>query len=281
MFASKRRQEIILKVFVYLILITGGVVVILPFLWMISTALKTPGREFSYPIQWIPDTFHWDNFAKGWIILPFTLWTKNSCIIVGASVLGQVLSAAIIGFGFARLRFPGRDTLFLLVLSSLMVPFYVIMIPQFILFKYFGWLDTYKPLIVPYFLGGNPFFIFLFRQFCLTIPLEMDDAAKIDGCSIYGVFARIILPLLKPALGIVIIFSFMWRWNDFIAPLIFLSSCEKYTLALGLRYFQGQFNVEWTYLMAVSLIVLLPCVILFFIAQKYYVQGVVITGVKE
>lgn len=279
-FASKKGQEMIFKAAVYLILIAGGVVVLLPFVWMTSTALKTPGREFSYPVQWIPDTFRWENFVKGWTILPFTLWAKNSGIIVGASTLGQVLSAAVIAFGFARLRFPGRDMLFLFVLSSLMVPFYVIMIPQFILFKHLGWLDTFKPLIVPFFLGGNPFFIFLLRQFYLTVPLEMDDAARIDGCSTFGIFARIILPLSKSALGIALIFSFMWRWNDFVGPLIFLSSREKYTLALGLRFFQGQFDTEWTQLMAVSLIVLLPCLILFFIAQKYYIQGIVITGVK-
>ncbi len=279
--STKKKREQILIAVVYSLLITGMVIILVPFFWMISTALKEPGKEFMYPIQWIPNPVKWDNFIIGWTKLPFTLWAKNTCIVVGASVVGQVLSAAVVAFGFARLRFPGRRILFLLVLSSMMIPYCILMVPQFLLFKYFKWIDTYKPLVVPYFLGGDAFFIFLLRQLYLTIPFEIDDAARIDGCSTAGVFTRIILPLSKPAVGIMLVFSFMWRWNDFVQPLVFLNSSEKYTLALGLRFFKGQYNVQWTYLMAVSLIVLLPCLIVFFVAQKYYIQGIVITGIKE
>lgn len=280
-FSRKSTREWMLKSFVYALIIAGMVVLLLPFFWMISTSLKEPGREFIYPIQWIPDPVRWDNFIIGWTIMPFNRWMINTCIVVAGSVFGQVVSASVVAFGFARLRFPGRNILFLLVLSSMMIPFYVLMVPQFLLFRSFGWLDTYKPLIVPYFFGGEAFFIFLLRQFYRSIPFEMGDAARIDGCSTLGIFMRIILPLSKPALGIVLIFSFMWRWNDFIGPLVFLSSSEKYTLALGLRFFWGQYDVRWTYLMAVSLIILLPPLIVFFVAQRHYIQGIIITGIKE
>jgi multiple sugar transport system permease protein len=273
-------QERITRVIVYLLLILGSFLIALPFLWMISTSLKKPGTEFTIPIQWIPNPPRWSNYPEGWSVLPFSLWLMNTITITVIATLGFLISSSVIAFGFARIDFPGRNVLFLLVLSTMMLPYPSVIVPLFILYKNLGWLDTFKPLTVPTFFGVNAFYIFLLRQFFKTVPMDLDDAARVDGCTTFGVFRHIALPLIKPALGIIFVFSFLHNWNDFLGPLIYLSSTEKFTLALGLRFFQSQYRVEWTLLMAVSLIVLSPCIILFFIAQKYYIQGIVITGIK-
>ncbi len=277
---SRRRQDLILKTVVYLVLLIGAFGVMLPFFWMISTSLKRPGTEFTFPIEWIPVPPRFGNYWTAWSILPFNQWLFNTVRITGLSILGHIISCAIVGFGFARIRFPGRDAIFLLVLATMMLPFPSIIVPLFILFKELGWINTILPLVVPTFFATSAFYIFLLRQFFMTLPLELDDAARVDGCSTFGIFYRICIPLIKPALGIILVFSFMNHWNDFLGPLIFLSDLDQYTLALGLRFFQGQYRVEWTLLMAASLIILSPCIILFFIAQKNYIQGIVITGVK-
>ncbi len=277
---SRRRQDLILKTVVYLLLLAGAFGVMIPFFWMLSTSLKRPGTEFTFPIEWIPVPPRFGNYWTAWSILPFNQWLLNTVRITGLSILGHIISCAIVGFGFARIRFPGRDAIFLLVLATMMLPFPSIIIPLFILFRELGWINTILPLVVPTFFATSAFYIFLLRQFFMTLPLELDDAARVDGCSTFGIFYRICVPLIKPALGIILVFSFMNHWNDFLGPLIFLSDIDKYTLALGLRYFQGQHRVEWTLLMAASLLILSPCIILFFIAQKNYIQGIVITGVK-
>ncbi len=277
---SRRRQDLLLKTVVYLLLFIGAFGVMLPFFWMISTSLKKPGTEFTFPIEWIPVPPRFGNYWTAWTILPFNQWLVNTIRITGLSILGHIVSCAIVGFGFARIRFPGRDAIFLLVLATMMLPYPSIIIPLFILFKELGWINTILPLVVPTFFATSAFYIFLLRQFFMTLPLELDDAARVDGCSTFGIFYRICVPLIKPALGIILVFSFMNHWNDFLGPLIFLSDLDKYTLALGLRFFQGQHRVEWTLLMASSLIILSPCIVLFFIAQKNYIQGIVITGVK-
>jgi len=255
--------------------------VTLPFFWMIVTSLKKPGTEFSFPIEWIPRSPRWQNYPEAWNVLPFNRWLLNTLAITSSCIIGHVLSSAIVAFGFARIEFPGRDAIFVLVLATMMLPYPSVIIPHFIVFKTLGWIDTFKPLIVPSFLATNAFYIFVLRQFFRTIPRDLDDAARVDGCSTFGIFYRIALPLCRPALGIILVFSFMAHWNDFLGPLIFLSSTEKFTLALGLRYFQGQYRVEWALLMAASLIILSPCLLVFFAAQKYYIQGIVISGVKE
>jgi multiple sugar transport system permease protein len=277
---GKKAQERNVKIIAYLVLLLGSFFVMLPFFWMISTSLKKPGTEFSFPIQWIPRPLHWENYPLAWTTLPFNTWLVNTLVITLSTIIGHLLSSALVAFGFARIQFPGRDFLFLLVLATLMLPYPSVIIPLFILFKNLGWIDTFRPLIVPAFFGTNAFYIFVLRQFFRTIPTEMDDAARVDGCSTFGIFRHIALPLIQPALGIIVVFSFMDHWNDFLSPLIYLSSTDKFTLALGLRYYQGQFRVEWTLLMAASLLVLTPCIVLFFIAQRYYIQGIVITGLK-
>ncbi len=266
--------------FVYLALVAGAVVILAPFVWMLSTAVKVPGTEFVYPPQLFTRPLRWSNFSDGWTALPFTRWFFNTSVITLLSVAGAVISSSLVAYGFARLEFPGRTVLFVILLSTMMLPFHVRLIPMFITFRFLGWIDTYLPLVVPFFFGGVPFFIFLVRQFFLTIPLEMEDAAAIDGAGVFTTFLLIILPLSRPVLGVVGVFAFIRVWNDFLEPLIYIHSMEKMTLSLGLRFFQDQDFTDWTRLMAVSIIVLVPSLVLFFVAQKYYIHGVVTTGIK-
>ncbi|MDE0449307.1 MAG: carbohydrate ABC transporter permease [Spirochaetaceae bacterium] len=266
--------------FVYAALAAGGVVILAPFVWMLSTAVKVPGTEFIYPPQLFTRPLRWNNFSDGWTALPFTRWFFNTSVITLLSVAGAVISSSLVAYGFARLEFPGRTILFVILLSTMMLPFHVRLIPMFITFRFLGWIDTYLPLVVPFFFGGVPFFIFLVRQFFLTIPLEMEDAAAIDGAGVFASFLLIILPLSRPVLGVVGVFAFIRVWNDFLEPLIYIHSMDKMTLSLGLRFFQDQDFTDWTSLMAVSIIVLVPSVALFFVAQKYYIHGVVTTGIK-
>jgi multiple sugar transport system permease protein len=264
----------------FLIVLAGAALMILPFLWMLSTSLKPEAKVFASPPQWIPDPIQWSNFSKSLSVLPFGVYYRNTVIITAATILGDVLTAALVAYGFARFRFPGRGALFVLVLSTIMLPVQVTIIPRFVLFKQLRWIDTFIPIILPAFLGGSAFYIFLLRQFFLTIPRELDDAAKIDGLGTLGIFSRIMLPLSKPSLAIVAIFSFLYNWNDFFSPLIFLNSESKYTLALGLNFLKGHFFSTVSLLMAAAVLAMIPCLLLFFVAQKYFIQGVVFTGVK-
>jgi ABC-type glycerol-3-phosphate transport system permease component len=267
---------------VYIVLIAGAVVLGLPLAWLVSSSLKSNAMIFAYPPQWIPNPVEWSNFATVWEKVPFGLYTLNTLHIVFFAVLGGTLSSAFVAFGFARLRFPGRDALFLILLGTMMIPFHVTLIPTFVLYKFLKWLDTFKPFTwVPWF-GGSAFSIFLIRQFYMTLPLELDDAARIDGCNSFDIFWRIILPQSKPALGVIAIFGFMGNWNGFILPLIFLQSPEKYPLALGINALRSaQFNTKWHLLMAASLMMCVPCIILYFVAQRYFVQGIVFSGVEK
>lgn len=279
----KSVHHMVLMAVTYFLVLAGLVVLMIPFGWMISTSLKTLQQAFAFPPTWIPSPIRWRNYPDSWNYMPFTLYLRNTVIITASSMLGQVTSASLVAYAFARMRAPGRDLLFMLVLSTMMLPAQVTMIPRFILFKYLGWFNTFKPLIVPFYFGGGPFAIFLLRQFYMTLPLELDDAATIDGCSRFGIFWRIILPLSKPALGTIAIFAFFWRWNDFMNPLIYLRSQHLRTLALGLTYFRdetGQTMIPWNLLMAVSLLIALPCLLVFFFFQRVFVQGIALTGIK-
>lgn len=278
--SRKSFRELCWKIAVYTIISVGGIVLMIPIFWMLSTALKEPSQIFVIPPQWIPRPMVWYNFVEALTSLDFSRYFLNTTIIAVASMIGTVFSTSLVAFGFARLRGPGRDLLFIVVLSTMMIPIHVVLIPRFIIFRYLGWIDTYLPLIVPTFVASSPFYVFLLRQFFMTIPLELDDSAKIDGCGPVGIYWRIMLPLSKPALVTVAIFTFMFNWNDFVQPLIYLSSMDNRTLSLGLMAFKDYYIVEWNLLMAASLVVVLPCLVLFFFAQKYFIQGIVITGVK-
>jgi multiple sugar transport system permease protein len=280
LWASRRFRTVVSQVIAYLLILVGAFFLMIPFAWMLSTSLKTPGAVFDWPPVWIPDPVVWSNYPAAWNYLPFTTFLRNTLLITITSVIGQTLAASLVAYSFARLRWIGRNTLFLFLLATLMLPFHITMIPVFAIWKWLGAVDTLVPLIVPAFLGGGAFNVFLMRQFFMTIPLELDDAAKIDGCSIFAIYWRIILPLSKPVVGTVAIFSFLFHWDDFLGPLIYLNSIDKYTLALGLRLFQGQYNTKWELLMAASLIVMMPVLIIYFLAQRYFVQGIVFTGIK-
>lgn len=270
-----------IRCLLYITLILTSIIILIPLFWMVSTALKNLDEVFIFPPEWIPKSPVWSNFKEALTFLPFGLFFKNTTVITFSTMLGQILSASLVAYGFARLRARGRDLLFMLVLATMMIPSQVTMIPTFILFSLLGWVNTFKPLIIPSYFGGGAFFIFLLRQFYMTIPLELDDAARIDGCGYFDIYWRILLPLIKPGLATVAIFSFMWTWNDFMGPLIYLNSFEKLTIALGLSRFTGMYGMSaWNLLMAASLVATLPCLLLFFFAQKYFIQGVVITGLK-
>lgn len=265
------------RLFIYLILAAGALVILIPFAWTISTALKTPQQALKIPPVWIPDPFVWKNFADAWNAKPFATFYANSLIIAILNIVGQILSCSIVAYGFARIRFPGRDVLFLVVLSTLMIPFQILIIPRFVLFKNLGWLDSLLPLIVPHFFGGA-FNIFLLRQYFMSIPFELDDAARIDGCGHWGIFWRIILPLSKPALGAVMVFEFLNSWDDFLGPLIYISKEANYTVALGLAAFRNDYFVEWNLFMAAAAVAMAVPLVIFFIAQKYFIEGVQLTG---
>jgi multiple sugar transport system permease protein len=283
--ASRRAGTLLMRAVTYLLLLIGAFFLLIPFAWMVSTALKEAQDVMRFPPQWLPDPVLWRNFidATSLDYAPFGTFFKNTVIITFAGMFGQVLSSSMVAYSFARLRWSGRDALFIVVLTTMMLPYQVTLIPVFVLFKRLNWVDTLLPLTVPAFFGGGAFNIFLLRQFMMTIPLEMDDAARIDGCGTGDIYARIVLPMARPALITVAIFSFLAHWNDFIGPLIYLNSTRNYTLSLGLRIIQGYggYGVQrWQLMMAASLIVMAPVLALFFVAQRYFIQGVVVSGVK-
>ncbi len=269
------------QAFVHLLLLLGAALFLLPFFFVLSTSLKEIQQIFAFPIEWIPNPIRWANYPEAWSSrLPFNLFFRNTVIITGTVVVGQVLSCSLVAFAFARLRWRGRNTLFMVLLSTLMLPSQVIMIPQFLLFTKLGWVNTFLPIIVPWIFGRGAFPIFLLRQYFMTIPFELDDAAKIDGCGYFGTYWRIVLPSAKPALGAVAIQGFMFQWNNFLEPLIYLNDRNKFPLALGLRMFQTESEVFWNWLMAAAVVTALPCIVLFFLCQRYFIQGVVVSGVK-
>jgi len=276
---SLKRQWLFQQVAIYGLLVALGALFALPFVWLVSTSLKIDSQLFVMPPIWIPGPIKWNNYRKALGYIPFWLYFKNTLTIAVPSTIGMLVSSSLVAYGFARIQWPGRDVVFILVLATMMLPYQVTMIPLFIVFRNLGWIGTFKPLILPSFFGG-PFYIFLLRQFYLTLPMELSDAAKIDGCSELGIYRRIILPLSKPALSTVALFSIMAYWNDFLAPLIYLEDDSKYTLALGLQQFQRQFGMEWAMLMATSVVITLPIIVLFFLTQKTFVQGIALTGMK-
>jgi ABC-type glycerol-3-phosphate transport system permease component len=277
----KQTRKIIHAVVVYALLLPGALIFILPLLWMVSTALKDPKQIFVYPPQWIPNPVKFSNFWEGWnAYLPFNLFLRNSLIITTNNIIGNLFSCCLAAYAFARLRARGKNIFFMLVLATMLLPNEVTVIPQYVLFTRLGWNNTWLPLMVPPWLGW-PFFIFLLRQFFMSIPHDLDEAARLDGASSWRILWSIILPLAKPALATVVIFAFIGNWNNFLYPLIYIRDMKKQVLAVGLNMFRGQYGqVDFHYMMAVSLIVLLPVLIVFFIGQRLFVQGIALTGIK-
>ncbi len=270
----------LLRVGQYLFMAALSVLFMIPLIWMTSSSLKTQGQVFAYPPVWIPDPIMWSNYAEALYRAPLLRWLWNTSLITAFAIVGNVLTASMVAFGFARLRFPGRGPLFILLLSTMMLPQVVTLIPRFILFKWIGWLDTFLPLIIPPFFGGGPFNIFLVRQFYLTIPRDFDEAARIDGASNWQIWWLILSPLSKPVLIAIGIFSFVGNWNEFLLPLIYLFSERNKTLALGLRAFISPNDASWQISMAASMFLVIPVLILFFFGQRYFIRGVVMTGIQ-
>ncbi len=274
-----RGQHVLGRVLWYLVLAGFGVIFSLPFFWMLSSSLKVEADIWVYPPAWIPNPAMWENYPKALEMMNFPRLLANTLFLVTVGTFGILLSSTWIVYGFTRFRFRGRDAMFILLISTMMLPAQVTMVPLFILYQKANWLNTYLPLLVPAFFGGA-FYIFLLRQFFLTIPTELDDAAKIDGCGYIGIWWRIMLPLAKPAIATVTVFSVIFGWNDFLWPLIILNDGAKYNLALGLATFVGLYNTQWGYLMAASVTVLVPCLVLYFFAQRFIVEGIALTGLK-
>ncbi len=276
-------SNIIWKTIVYVLLIIGSVAMIFPLIWMVLTALKTNLQIMTVGAPWMPKPVEWTNFVDAFTKLPFGSWTLNTVIVTVLTIIGTVISCTLAAYGFARFKVRENNFLFMLLLATMMLPGAVIMIPQYIIFNQIGWVNTYLPLIVPSFFG-NAFFIFLLRQFFATIPIDLEEAARMDGLGPFGILIRIILPLTLPALTTVAIFQFNGAWNDFMTPLIYLNDSSKYTLALGINFFKsGAVGAipQWNYLMAASTVSLLPSLIIFFIGQKYFIEGISISsGIK-
>lgn len=267
--------------FTVLLLVGFSIVFILPFAWMVATSLKPLNETMTLPPKWLPSEPQWRNYPDAMEAMgPFWLYARNSLLLALLNVAGTVASSALVAYGFSRIEWRGRDNVFLLLLATMMIPFPVVMVPVYTLFRELGWIGTFAPLWVPSFLAGA-FNVFLLRQFFLSIPKDLTEAARIDGCGEFRIFWQIILPLAKPALLTVALFQFMATWNDFLGPLIFLVRQEQFTLALGLQNFQSlQGGTAWHWLMAASTLVVLPVILLFFLTQRTFIRGISTTGLK-
>lgn len=277
-YSSYKRKEKLSKLLLYVILILVSLTMVLPFLWMISASLKSEGEIFGFPIKWIPSTIYWSNYEKVWTELPFATYYLNTIKIAVITTLLQIITCSMAAYAFARVKFPERDKLFFVYLATMMIPFQVMMIPQFILMKNLGVIDSHWALIL---LGAfSPFGVFLFRQFFVSIPEELSEAARIDGLGEFGIYWRIILPLTRPAIASLVIFTFMHSWNDFLAPLIYLNSDSKFTLQLGMQHFQSEFSTEYGPLMAAAVSAIIPTIIIYIIAQDQFIKGITAGAVK-
>jgi multiple sugar transport system permease protein len=282
--ATRSGQTRLWHSLLHLVLIALGITFLIPLLWMISTSLKSPGTELVYPPQWIPQPIAWSNYNTALVTMqPFSLYLRNTCIIAAGVTIGDVLSTSLAAYAFARLRFPGRNILFMAMLAILMLPNIVTLVPTFLLMRYLHWIDTFLPLIVPAWFGATPaggaFSMFLFRQFFMTIPRELDEAARIDGANPIRIWWSILLPLSGPVLIAVAILDVLNTWNDFLMPLIFINSPDNFTLTLGLGEFQlAHQQALWNYMMAASVAMVLPVLVVFFFAQRYFMRGIVTSG---
>lgn len=278
-YQSRRFQDRVRNGFVYFLLIVLSLVFLFPFVWMLDSALKTDAQIFLWPPQWIPHPIYWQNFVTAFSNpqLPFAVFIKNTLTLEVLMITGRLLSCVVVAYGFARLEAPGKNFWFGVLLATFMLPGAVILIPKYILFNQLGWVNTYLPLVVPAWFGES-FAIFLLRQFFMTIPRELEEAAVMDGANTIDIIWRIIVPLSTPVLAVITIFSFRDIWNDFFTPLLYLNTPAKYTAAIGLAYFNGQYVVQMGPLMAGSVVLMLPLVVVFFLAQRTFVEGINLTG---
>jgi multiple sugar transport system permease protein len=278
---NKKYNEIISSLAGYILIFIMGVVFILPFAWLVSSSFKPTEQLYLVPPQWIPRPPVLTSFIRGWALLPFGSYLRNTIFIALTGSLGTVVSSALVAYGFARFRCKANPILFVLVVSTMMLPNQVTLIPVYQIFSRLKWINTFLPILVPQYFAVGAFYIFLLRQFFRTIPMELDEAAKIDGCNTFQIFLFIMLPLCRPALITVFVFSLINNWNDFMTQLIYINSEKLYTIAIGLQFFSSKYGPQQiNLLMAVSLLTLLPLLFLFFAAQRYFVQGIATTGIK-
>lgn len=262
----------------YIFVIGLSLLMVIPFIWMLSSSFKAESEIFGIPIQWIPETFYWSNYVEVWTRVPFHIYYLNTLKITVITVILNVVTSSMAGYAFAKVRFPERDKLFFLYIATMMIPYQVMMIPQFMLMSELGLVNNHLSLIL---LGAfNPFGVFLFRQFFLSIPDELLEAARIDGLNEFGIYLKIILPLSKPAIASLVIFSFMHTWNDFLGPLIYLTSDHLYTIQLGIQHFITEYNTEYALLMGAAVSAIIPTIIVFFLAQDHFVKGIASSGIK-
>ena len=275
-----KSKKKISKSIIYIILLFISFVCLVPFYWMIRSSLMDMSQIFTMPPIWIPKPIKFSNYKEALTMLPFGRYFLNTLFVVVFTVLGTVITSSLCAYSFSRIEWKGRDTVFGILLTAMMIPFAVTLIPTFIGWQKLGVVNSYAPLIVPAWFGGRVFNVFLLRQFFRTIPKELDEAARIDGAGHFTIYSKIIMPLSKPSLIVVSLFSFMGSWNDFLGPLVYLNDGDKFTLSLGLMQFQGMYSAQWQYMMAAATVVLIPIVIIFFIGQKYFIEGISMSGMK-
>lgn len=263
----------------YAILIIMSLCFIVPFFWLISSSFKEPSELFQVPVRWFPKAIQFANYEKMFNTIPFWLYLRNTVNIVIWNIIGSLISCSLVAYGFSRLRWPGRDKVFILVLVTMILPFQVTMIPQFLMFQKLGWVGTPLPLTVTAFFG-NPFYIFLLKQFFSVLPDELTQAARIDGAGEFRIFWQICIPLARPAMATVAIFSFMRCWNDYIGPLLYLSDNRQYTLSIGVQLIRSTLDPKWEVLMAAGVVMVMPVLVIFFLTQKYFIQGISMSGIK-
>lgn len=278
LFSNQKLGEKLWLLFLQLLMTLLLVTFLVPTFWMISSSLKASTEVFTHPIQWLPSDPQWKNYPKAFELLPLAQFIQNTIVIVVFAVLGTVLSSAMVAYSFARIRWPGRNFWFGLLLATMMLPDVVTLVPRFILFKNLKWLDTFLPLIVPYWGGIGAIYVFLMRQFFLGIPMELEDAAEIDGASRMRVLVQILLPLSKPVIATVAVFALLQHYNDYMNPLIYIRSIEKWPIALGLQAYNSSYVQNWEIVFAASTVMLMPIVLIFLVAQRYFVQGIAMTG---
>jgi multiple sugar transport system permease protein len=279
----RRVGDVSLRAFVYLLILFGASIVLIPFFWMLTTSLKPESQLFVYPPEWIPQPIRWSNYRDAWNALPFGRFLFNTIFMTVLAMFAEIFTASIVAYGFARFRFPLRNTLFLLLLSTMMLPGILTMIPKFLMWRELHRLDTYTPMTAGAWFVWGPSFVFLLRQFFLTIPREIEEAAIVDGANTFQVYWQIMLPLVKPALLAIGVLSFQANWNNFDGPLIYLNTLEKYPMILGLQFFGATLSNEapkWHYMMAMSTLMAAPILLLFFAAQRYFIEGLTAGGVK-
>lgn len=277
---SAKNEKLAGHVVVHIVLILMGICFLLPFFWMLSTSLKPDNQLFVNPPVWLPNPIEWENYAEAVSVIPFFRYMANTFTVAIFDVLGTIIACPLVAYGLSRLEWKGRDLLFFITIAVMMIPQEVTMIPQFIMYSKFGLTGTFAPLFLPAFFGGRPFMIFLLRQFLMSLPRDLEDAARIDGASEFKIYWRIVLPLVVPGLLTVGLFRFMNSWNDFIGPLLYLNDMDMYTLSIGLQQFTTQYSTQWTLLMAASVLVSLPVVVIYFFVQKRFIEGITFTGIK-